>query len=174
MKDVKALIRDAQLPETTVEICLHANLQAEFEQLDRQLSAADQTDSLAGGNREIASRIEQIRQDMKDATVDFRLRALPRPRWRALVAEHEPRKDGDDIHREDQFIGVNTETFFDALLRVSVVDPVLDDEDWQLLGENLTDRQFDTLATAAWKLNRTDVDVPFSPAASKILNSEPE
>ena len=177
MKDVKALIQDARLPETTVEVCLQADLQAEFESLQRQLEEARRrpTDSLAGnGSRDIAERIEALRCQMADSIIEFRIRAMPRKQWRDLVAAHQPRKDGDDVHEQDRFLGVNTETFFDALIRASVVDPELDDDDWTLLlEEKLTDRQFDAIADAAWGLNRRDVDVPFSPAASKILNSEP-
>jgi len=49
-----------------------------------------------------------------------------------------------------------------------------DDEDWAALDQSLTSRQFDDLSDAAWSLNRREVDVPFSRAASRILRSEPE
>jgi hypothetical protein len=178
VKDVKTLIREAKLPEDTVPICLRADLQAEFERLERDLERAERTtaDSLAGnGARQVAEQIEALRQQMTDATVAFRLRAMPRPAWREFTAGHPPRKDGDDIDDRDQLLGVNVDTFFEALVRASVVEPELDGEDWDLLlGDKLTDRQFDHLAQAAWALNRRDVDVPFSLAASRILNSEPE
>jgi hypothetical protein len=119
---------------------------------------------------------------------------MPRPRWREFVAEYPPRQaDDGTVDPRDQHVGVDTDEFFPALIRRSVFDPQLDDEDWRvLLGDSeaervrrekagkpvedgkLTDRQFDQLADAAWGLNRRDVDVPFSPAASAILNSAHE
>lgn len=178
--NVKALIRAAKLPEKTVPVCLHADLVAEMEQAERDLTDAQRqpADSLAAGGkaREIAERIETLRQQMVDHTVEFVLRAMPRPEWKAFVAEHPPRKDDKgEVDERDRYTGINSETFYDALVRRSVVEPELDDEDWSLLlGEKLTDRQFDTLADAAWALNRRDVDVPFSLAASRILRtSEP-
>lgn len=180
--DVKALIRGAKLPETTVPVCLAADLVAQFEQAERELAEAGESarTSLADGGRqrEIAERIEALREQMQASTVDFRLRAMPRPRWREFIAAHPPRKDPKtgEVDERDRYVGVNTDTFYDALVQASAVDPDLDDEDWALLlGEKLTDRQFDQLADAAWALNRRDVDVPFSRAASRILRiSEPE
>lgn len=182
-KSAKELIRAAKLPEKTVPVCLHADLVAEVEQSERELADTQRqpADSLAAGGkaRLIAERIESLRQQMLDHTVEFVLRAMPRPRWKAFVAEHPPRKDDKgDVDERDRYVGINADTFYDALVRRSVVSPELDDEDWTLLlGDDgkLTDRQFDTLADAAWALNRRDVDVPFSLAASRILRtSEPE
>ena len=176
-KDIKALIREARLPERTVQVCLHADLVAEMEQAERELADAQRSigDSLAAGSRvrEIAERIEALRQQMLDHTVEFRLRAMPRPQWVAFVAGHPPRKtDKGDIDERDRYVGVNTETFFPDLIRRSVVSPELDDEDWRiLLDERLTSRQFDQLADAAWALNRREVDIPFSLAASRVIHS---
>jgi hypothetical protein len=61
-----------------------------------------------------------------------------------------------------------------ALIRASVFEPELDDEDWEaLIGPEgiLTDRQFGTLSDAAWFLNRGEVNVPFSHAASLARRS---
>src|SRR5690606_31840899 len=77
------------------------------------------------------------------------------------------------VDERDKYIGVNTDTFFPALIRRSTVEPELDDEDWDLLlNERLTSRQFDDLANAAGSLNRRGVDVAFSLAASRILFAE--
>lgn len=196
-KDFKAIIRGAKLPETTVPVCLHADLVAEFERAERELTDARRapSDSLAGsGMQEIAQRIENLRGEMADHTIEFRLRAMSRPRWKALLVRHPPRKDPESgaVDERDKNVLVNMSTYFVALVRESVVEPALDDEDWRiLLGDDederarreaagelvedgkLTDRQFDELSNAAWGLNREEVDVPFSPAASRILHSAP-
>lgn len=181
MSTIKDMIRAAKLPERVVLVCLNLDLQGEFEDAERQLQATQlrPRESLADGGdtAEIAARIEALREQMQASTVPFRLRALTRPAWRALLAAHPPRKDDEgQVDDRDKNIGVDTDTFFEALIRSSVVAPELDEEDWRtLLDERLTDRQFDELANAAWALNRKDVDVPFSFAASRLLrNSSPE
>ena len=170
MKDVKKLIRESRLPEETVPICLRGDLVAQFERLERELERAQQkpSDSLAGsGARAIAERMEAVREQMAAATVEFVLRAMPDDQWYDFRDGHPPR-DGED---KDQGLGVNVDTFFPALLRRSVVSPELDDEDWAAL--KLTAKQRRDLNTAAWNVNQGDVDIPFSAAASMILNSEP-
>lgn len=169
------IIRGGSLPTKSVTVCMHADLQAEHEDLERQLQEAltAPRDSLAaGGNaKEISERMQALEEQMREHTVDFRFRALPRPKWKALLAEHPPRKAEDGgIDERDKYIGVNTETFFEAMIRACCTEPALSEDVWRiLLDERLTDRQFDTLSNAGWALNRSDVDVPFSRAASRIL-----
>ncbi|AGL13882.1 hypothetical protein [Actinoplanes sp. N902-109] len=174
MNDFNALLDQATRPEKTVQLCMRGDLVARHEQLDRELTKAQQRarDSLAGGNvGELTDQIRAIEQEMADSTWTFRLRALRRRDFRALVAAHPPRRvvaDGEEkIHEQDQFTGVNGETFHDALIRACLVDPELDDAQWERLVDSLNDRQFDELAGAAWGVNRSDVDVPFSRAASR-------
>lgn len=176
MTSIKDALKAARLPERVVSVCLNLDLQDEFEDAERELQEAIQRprDSLAAGGvpTELAERVKALEDQMRDASHDFRLRAHPRPAWKKLLAVHPPRKDPEtgDLDDRDKYIGVNTESFFAALIRASVVEPELDDDDWTLLlEEKLTDRQFDLLSDAAWALNRRDVDVPFSRAASRTL-----
>jgi hypothetical protein len=175
--DFAALLAEARLPETTVPICLRADLAAEHEQLDRQLEQLVKKPStkLGGDGRgPLIQRLEALQAEMEAKTYPFRLRALPRPQWRAHVAEHPPRKGADgEVDERDAAVGVNTETFYEATIRRCLVDPVLSDDAWAKLTDSLTDRQFSNLADAAWGLNRRDVDVPFSHAAS-LLNGTSE
>lgn len=162
--DFAALLAAAQLPERTVPVCLRGDLVAEHEAADRELGLLSEkpaTKFSGDGRGELQARIRDLEEQMRGATYDFRFQALPRKAWHAFVAEYPPRPDNE----RDAAIGVNAETFFEALIRKCLVDPVLDDEAWFRLNESLTDRQYDTLSDAAWALNRRDVDVPFSPAA---------
>lgn len=178
--NIKDLLRAAKLPERSVPVCLQADLVAEHEAAERELGKARDRPGkrLDSGDRvrELSERIAALEEQMAEHTIEFRLRALPRPSWKSLLAQHSPRKaDDGSVDERDRYIGVNVETFFDALVRVCVVEPEMDEDDWRLLlDEKLTDRQFDELSDAAWGLNRRDVDVPFSRAASKTLTSEPE
>lgn len=169
--DITEALAGAKLPEKTVAVCLRGDLQAEFDQLEKLLTAAqqDRSDSLdAGGRiRELAAQIKEIEQEMADHTVTFRMRAVPRRRWTVLVAEHPPRDD----NQLDRVLGVNEETFTSVLIRECAVDPQLSAEQWDRLDEALTEFQWQKLFNVAWSLNARDVDVPFSHAASTILRA---
>lgn len=168
------LLKGAKLPEASHPVCLRADLTAEFEAAERELELIRkqprQTDSLAGSPAAgLIRRIEEIQQDMTAATYTFRLRALPKSKWRALVASYPPRKDekGEPV-ADDVQIGVNREEFLDALIKVSVIDPEMTEEQWADLLDTITDRQYSDLCDEAWFLNRGEVSVPFSRAASLL------
>lgn len=190
MADFKKLLADAKPPERTVPICLRADLTGEHERLDRELKQAQNNkgaDSLEdSGAGALVEQIEALQAEMRENSYEFRLRALPKRLFRALLNEHPPRRDeetGDPV-REDTVLGVNRDTFYPVLIRVSCVDPQLDDDEWRvLLGDGeaeaarrlaadepvedgkLTDWQFQELASTAFELNAWKVDVPFSRAA---------
>ncbi|MEU4367556.1 hypothetical protein [Micromonospora chersina] len=190
MSDIKKRIKNARLPEKTVPVCLRGDLVAEFEDLERRLEEALRTPATSAEDDRsavIAERMEELRSQMIEETTSFRLRAMPKPRWREFIGEHPPRQLEDgELDERDRLIGVNVDTFYDALIRQSVVNPALDEDDWLDLlggvrkGEDgveeeiegvLTSRQFDELADAAWALNRREISVPFSPAASRMTRS---
>jgi hypothetical protein len=173
------IIRGGSLPTASVQVCMHADLTAQHEELERELHAALNLprDSLAAGSNanQISEQIRALEEQMRGHTVTFTFRALPRRMWKLLIAKHPPRKTEDGSLHERDGAGVNADTFYEAMIRACATGPDLPDEVWDLLfAEKLTDRQFDQLANAAWRLNRHEVDVPFSPAASRIRNSEPE
>lgn len=189
-------LKDAKLPERSVPVCLRGDLVAEWEAAERDLERAQKQpgDSKEGtGVGGLLDRIEALQAEMSEHSDEYRLRALPRHKFRKLVVAHPPRTDeNDEVRREDLQIGVNRETFFPALIKASVIEPDLDDEDWRvLLGDTdaaiaeleaagkqdeiqdglLTDRQCQQLEDVAWFLNRAEVDVPFSRAASLARRS---
>ncbi len=170
-QDFKAMLATARLPERTVPICMRGDLMADHEAAERELELAqkDPVDSLAGnGGTALVERIESLQAQMRDFTAQMRMRALPKPQFRALIAAHPPRK-GDDgtVVDADKFVGINADTFFDALIIASLVDPKLSEAEFAELAAVLTDRQYDQLSNTAWELNRAEVDVPFSLAASR-------
>lgn len=184
IKNFADILGTAKLPEKTVPLCLRGDLVAELEDLERKLEDAekDRGDSLDAG-ADVAGLVEEIellQGQMKESIYTFKVRALSRRAYRALVAEHPARQDVDDdgnkkVNADDESLGFNVTTFFEALLRIALIDPELDDTAWEQLLDALTDRQFDELAGAAWLLNRTEVDIPFSRAGStKNRSSSPE
>ncbi len=171
MKNFTAMLAKAQLPETTVPICLAGHLAAEHEAAERELEEASRKpgDSLAGtGAAAIVERIEALEVEMRENTYDFRLRAMPRAAWTTLVNAHPPRRGDDNEIVDTDRMGVNAETFYAAIIRACLVDPELTDDEWSQLEQKLTDRQYSDLADAAWALNRREVDIPFSLAASRM------
>jgi hypothetical protein len=168
LPDVGALIRDrATLREHIHRVCLAGELVGEYEELERQLREVRGEDSLASPAGAIRARMDELRGEMAEETAEFRLRALPRKKFRELIAAHPPRKDDDGNVIQRDYLGVNYESFFDALIRKSIVEPAIDaDTLTLLLDERLTDRQFEDFTDVVWNLNRASVNVPFSPAAS--------
>jgi hypothetical protein len=167
MVDIAGLIREAKLPERVVHICLRLDLVHRYEELSAQLSTIKEKYKDSLGVEEDAVPVQNemtaLEEEMRAATVSFTLRALSRPRFRALLAEHPPRKDDDGQVLAADWMGVNTATFYGVLIRRATIEPVLDEETWTLLlEEKLTDRQYDGLAEAAWDLCRDKVDLPFS------------
>jgi len=173
-KDHKALIKASALPERSVAICMNAQLFARMQELERDLRAAESEREAAGASlasggpaRELAEQFEAIRLEMVEHTLTFRLRALPRRKFTAAQAEFPPR-EGNAF---DGAAGTNIEALGEALVRRCVFEPDLDEEDWQILDETLSDGQWQLLANAAWAINARDVDVPFSRTASRILQA---
>lgn len=173
--DPTALIRGGKLPRKPYSVCLEPDLVQEHESLvDRRAQEKEaHRDSLAGvDTRELDERIAELEAQMAANTLTLWLRALPRPEFRALADKHPARRDEDGtlLHQQD-VIGVNYESFFSALLRLSIVEPELDAETVDLLlDERLTDRQWQDLTDVAWHLNRVSINVPFSPG--ELLNRQ--
>lgn len=174
--DITQLLESAKLPEKEVSICLRGDLFVELDAAAQALADAERLERADGslaagtGKLEAARRVAAIRERMLADSATFRMRAVSRRRWTALHAEHPPR-EGD---ASDSATGFNRETFFDALTRESIIDPQMTADEWDKLADLLSDPQYEALAEAAWSVNRQGADVPFSSAASLVLNlSEP-
>jgi hypothetical protein len=178
------LLGEDTRPEKVVSICLRGHLQAEWDQLKAAYDAGPGDDdrstmAIRAAKRRVAEQMAEVEAQMRAGTVAFRLRALPRRRtpgvpadqlvWSELVGKHPPRKDTNGkVDPRDAATGVNTPALLEELVRASVVEPELTPEQWARLDAKLSDGQFQVLAWAAWNLNRSEVDVPFSRAASMM------
>lgn len=166
-------------PERTVDLCLDASVQADWEQAERDLVEARQrpSQSLVGNTdvTRLAEKIRGLEEAMRESVVHFRLRALPRSEWAAILARHPA---GDD--EMDKRFGADRASFFEEVIPASIVG-VTDNEgesvkfdptkEWGDLADNMTDRQYSDFVDAALILNRGEVNTPFSPAASRILRA---
>lgn len=171
--ELDALLQSARQPETTVPLCLRGDLQADWEELDKQLAevrsqgTSKLAETASAEAVALAERIRALEAQMAEATIQMRFRALPRRPWMALIEAH-PGREG---HEFDKMTGLNQDTFYDALIAASVVAPEFTPEQLTALLDMVTAAQFDTLSTAVWNLNRRDVSVPFSFTASQITTS---
>lgn len=162
-------------PERTVDLCTDASVQADWEQAERELAAVRQRPavSIAGnGASALAERVRGLEQRMRESMVHFRLRALPRSEWAAILSRHPA---GDD--EMDKRFGADRAAFFEDVIPASIVavtdtegEPVEFDPatEWTPLADEMTDRQYSEFVDAALVLNRGEVNVPFSRAASRI------
>jgi hypothetical protein len=174
LKNFKEMLGTARLPERTVEICLRGDLVADHQAAERELEKAEKQtgNSLAGnGAAVIAERIRALEAEMQDGVYEFRLRGLPKPKFHAFKAEHPIRIEDGEQNKDDAVFGFDIDKGFEPLTRMCLVDPELDDETWAQLLEKLTEEQFEKLAAAAWYLNRGEVDIPFSSAASRLMQA---
>lgn len=176
LADPGALIRNAKLRTGEFRVCTDPELLDEYQRLILARDAAKDAakDSLsAGATGEIEAQIAKALKAVEDATVTLVFRALPRPQFRALIAEHPQRKDaeGNLTHPLDA-LGFNFDSLFDALIRRSLVSPQLDEDTLSFLLEDvLNDQQYLDLTDVLWDINKSTVHVPFSPAVSPKTRS---
>lgn len=87
--NVTDIIKQARRAETTVELCLRPDVQAEIDVLDQQiLELAERVpERLASDDdsAKLAARIHELEAVADDARVEFRFRALPTGVWRDLI-----------------------------------------------------------------------------------------
>jgi hypothetical protein len=180
--EIKAVIAGARRAERVVPVVMRADLAAECQHLERQirdleLEQSGPAASLSGNPaaRELAERIEALRVEMRESIMEFTIRALPGrrsknakvPTWLQLKESCPPREG----NAKDKENGVDMDAFNEALVRVSIVDPVLDEDDWGNLLEALSDAAFTEIVGHCYGVNQDDTDVPFSYAASRILKT---
>lgn len=167
------IISQVKRPEKTVQICLAGDLQAEFEDLERDLQIArDQPaeGTLAGGANpmatQIAQQIMELRERMREHVSVFRFRGLPRKAYSDLVASCPPSDEDREKGAE-----VDWEKYSVAVVAACAVEPAMTVDEAGQIADVLTQAQWDSLVTAAFSVNKRDVDVPFSFAASAILQN---
>lgn len=158
--EIKAL---AKLPEKSVPLCLRGDLQAEYEELERQFNviqaAGRRGGTLAGSAAEsqpLRAKMDALRDQMQDSTKAFTLRALTKRRWSDLAAANPPRD-------EDKAAGLDYhgERFTVAAVQACCIDPAMTiPEVEQLCDEVLTQGQWDELFAETMWLNRRTVEVP--------------
>lgn len=174
--DILARIQP-KLAEESTEICLRPDLLDSYAEATEALAEAHanraKEDKRMASNatpearaeREAAERVQEVEAELKAASVEFHFRALPKDEMRALKDEHPPRK-GNDI---DTWKGYNVDAVIDASVRLSLVDPVFDEESWDQLVATINDGEWEEMRRVANTVNGNAFRPPKSLRASEIL-----
>jgi hypothetical protein len=156
--DLDGLIGAARLPERTYQLCLRGDLQAAYEQAQRDAAAVGAKDSLAATEASAAVVLAGLREQMREATVTLTMRALPRRQWQELLHQHPARPDD----HFDMLAQYNRDTFFPAAIKACIVDPSMSDGQWEQMQHVITDGQFGALHEIVVALNMRPVSIPLS------------
>lgn len=178
----------AERVQDAMTIYLPGPLRAEWnrvkEDYDRVKATSTQAGMLNGDPelKKLAAQLATLEEQMQENAIEVTVQALRRRRtpatpkdeltWNELCDKHPPRKGKDNKPLPEDSLGVNIETFPEALIRASTTGPDLAPDEWDsLLYEYMTEQQYDGLFAVCWRLNKSAVDVPFSFAASKTRTS---
>lgn len=159
--DLDAWLSQGSRPEAEVPICLVGDLAARYQAKAEEAvqAAADPNRSLEDDTAvRLAGELDELRVQMEGRTKVFTLRAMDPDAYLDLQVAHPPR-DGVEV---DKRLGLNRDTFLPALVRASIVDPDLTDEQFAALRSKVSSRQWDELWVTAQQLNREDVRAPKS------------
>lgn len=98
-----------------------------------------------------------------ERAVEVKVQDIGSKRWRELIAEHQPRKDNPT----DQYVGYNTDSFPEALLkfddgnRRTILEPAYDRKDdrndWL---DDISSADFEQILDAALRVNRGQLADP--------------
>jgi hypothetical protein len=181
------ILAGAKPKQDTVWLCLNGELQEAYEEIAGRIEirAAERAEKAeaeeAAGTTRLATKtaeyvdpeqgaLDAAKEALKPWVVAFRVKAIPAESdksngivgWNELFAAHPPRTDKATGKRVPKDVyGVNFDTFFAALLRLSVFEPEMTAERWAKVDAILSDGQFDRLAVAAWNVNQRVTDLPF-------------
>lgn len=130
--------------------------------LEQQFDAAVRSEKSATAMPRLASDVPEshrladehaaLSAEAESTALNVTLRALGRREWRTIVAAHPPR----DEHAGDAKVGVNEESFKEALVAASILEPELTEDDL----DRLSDIDFDRLYLTAFGLNRSPASAP--------------
>lgn len=159
----------ASLPIRVVPLCLAGELVEEIAQLERQLADTKPPTSIgeASPQRIIVEQIADLREQMRESTVDFRLRAMTARAftrfWASLPARGE-KETGEDF--SDRIF-----PFYADFIAQSCENPQMTVEQVGELVDLLHAKAWSDLLTAALNLNGRVVDIPNFEAASDLIGA---
>lgn len=175
--DILAQIKPVLRVEST-HLCLRPDLIEEHARLEQELNEIEvathdedgkRTGRLAGGTasraRELAKQITDLEEQIEATRVEFTFRAMPHHQWQALCDKNPPREN----NQVDAFYGFNQEAVYSEAIRLSLIDPVFDDDSWKQFVDVCNPTEWRELRDMVQLVNRSVSDAPKSPLASQVL-----
>lgn len=165
-----------------VDFCADLSLRAEWETAVQELDNARKNPSgqmVDTAASEASAKVQELEAQMAESIHVFQIAAIQRRRWNDLGLEHEPR----DGVAQDARLGVNTETYFDAVamepgciiaVTLKTDGSVVDFDpkvDWVPLADEMTNGQYNDFVEKFLELNRNGTNVPFSKLASIVTRA---
>lgn len=173
MTSFEEILAQAKRPEVPVALCLRGDLVGRHREFELKLQSAPRATSNLGERSEasvLAEEIREIEAQINASKQMFWLRAMRPREWSDFRATAPERieDEPDDAFKERWFAWVC------ELVSRCAFEPVMTAEQVGELVPNLSGTQWDELSDAAWNLNAKGVVVPFSLAASALIqNDEP-
>lgn len=168
---IEELLRGAELPEDSVQLCLKGSLRRRYEDLEREMATAASVASNLGERAPatvIADQLLLLREEMRPWTPTFLLRALPPKPWREYLAlmPGDPKNDAERGTWDERY-----HAWVCEMVALTCYDPVMTAEQVDELHGKVSGGQWKDLTNAVYALNAERQNVPFSAAASAMIAS---
>lgn len=155
-------------PRRRTEYLYSGEAEAKLDEYEDRIEQAFAEEGSDVRKRKVSDRIAKERDDFKAeqmaAAPKLVFEAITHRRLQRLYDEHPPRK-GD---KGDEMVGYNRETFAPALVRASLVEPAVTDEQWDEFVESVSAGRMMRLHEVANDLAGGDVDLPKSSAVTTL------
>ena len=162
--DIREIRKRRKAPTRSVSICIDPDLVARRDQLKARLERQRLVDERTNA-RDLAPAIqrelEEVDEAIREATVTFTFRALPRAEWRRLVEAHPPsEEDAEDG------LDFDPDSIVAPLLAAAAVDPEMDLSDAEAIMDEWSEGEVTALFTAAFLAQREIRDIPLPSTGS--------
>lgn len=164
-RSIEDVLGAIKVPVRSVSICLDADLQAEHDELSEQLERARRESAATMGQaaegRELAGRIHDLEQQMRESEQVFKFRGLTKAGLAKLYERFPPPEDSNLLW--------DVEEGAFALLAASAVEPAMSEDHAKKLLDVVSQGHADRLVGAAWLASTGSTQVPFSARASELV-----
>lgn len=166
-RTIEDVLGAIKVPVRSVSICLDADLQAEHDELSEKLERlrrATPTGKMSQGGeaRQVAERITDLEEQMRESEVTFKFRGLTKAGRLKIEARFPPPDPNPDNLRWN----VNEGAY--ALVAASAVEPTMTEQQAKNLLAVLDEGRADRLVNTAWLATTGSTQVPFSVRASEL------
>jgi hypothetical protein len=158
-RSIEDVLGAIKVPVRSVSICLRADLQAEHDDLTRELERLRRE---GGEARDTAVRIQALEAEMRDAETVFKFRGLSKNAIRRLFEQFPAPEPNPENLRWNIHEGAST------LLAESAIEPTMTVQQAEQLADSVDDGVWTELVNAAWLASTGSTRVPFSVRASAM------